>query len=147
MDKSEVLSLAIEREIAAQQIYETAADRIQEPAGKVLLTELAGQEAEHRAMLESVPPDQAEQFQPDETQDRQIGEYLEPTPLAPDSSLQDVLIYAIKREDDARHFYQTMAKMVEGGDLRELLQKLATMETSHKARLEEFYEDVFLKEM
>ena len=147
MDKSEILSLAIEKEIQAQQLYETAAYRMQDPAGKTLLAELAVEEAKHRKMLEALPPDQAEQFDSDETQDRQIGEYLAPTPLSPDASLQDVLIYAIKREGEARHFYETMAKSVDSADLQKLLRKLAAMETSHKARLEEFYEDVFLKEM
>ena len=147
MDKSQLLGVAIQKEAEAQRLYENAGKRIRDPGGKKLLEELATEEGKHRAMLEGLPPEQAEQFQPDETQDSRIGDYLKPTSLDPESSVQDVLIYAIKREEAARHFYSAMAAQVKCAALKPLLKKLAAMEKSHKARLERFYEDVFLKEM
>jgi rubrerythrin len=117
MDKIRILNHAIQKEIEAANLYRDAARVIEEPAGKTLLTELASQEDGHRKLLESLPPEQAEEFRPDKTLDRRIGDYLEPRPLAPGSSLQDILIHAIKREEEARHFYQAMALVVESVEL------------------------------
>ena len=78
---------------------------------------------------------------------RELAQYLAPKPLAADSSLQDVLVHAMKREEEAMVFYLTMAEQAAQDDLRVLLEGLSEMENSHKARLEAFYEDVFMQEM
>ena len=75
-----------------------------------------------------------------------ITEYLEGKTLAPDSTLQDAMVFAMKREEQARRFYEAMAAAVQSGELADLLAKLAAMEAAHKARLEALYEDVFLRE-
>jgi rubrerythrin len=73
-------------------------------------------------------------------QDLKSAEYLEDRPLDPDAGLQDIVIYAMHREEEARDFYRRMADSAPGAELRELFGKLAAMERSHKGRLEEFYE-------
>lgn len=147
MKPSDVLSLAIRKEIEACGLYTNVAQRTDNPAAKTLLHELAAEEARHRSALEGVPAEQVEAFNPPSAgQDLKIAEYLEPRPLGPDSGLQEVLIHAMKREAEARDFYATMAAATEDAQLTDLLEKLSAMEGSHKSRLEAFYDDVFLRE-
>ena len=147
MEPSEVLSLAIRKEIEASELYANVAERTDNPAARTLLRELAEQEENHRHLLEHLSPEHVTAFKPPRAgQDLKITEYLEATPLGPESSLQEVVIHAMKREEQARDFYQTMAEAAENGQLKRLLEKLSTMEAGHKARLEAFYDDVFLRE-
>ena len=147
MKPPDVLSLAVQKEIEAHELYANVAQRTDNPAAKALLRELAAEEANHRSLLEGLRPEQVTAFKPPRAlQDLKITEYLQATPLGPESGLQEVLIHAMKREEQARDFYQAMAGATQDDQLKRLLEKLATMETSHKARLEAFYDDVFLRE-
>jgi len=147
MEPSEVLSLAIRKEIEARELYANVAERTDNPAARTLLCELAKEEANHRRLLEGLSPEHVAAFKPPRAgQDLKIAEYLEATPLGPESSLQEVVTHAMKREEQARDFYQAMAAATENRQLRKLLERLATMETAHKVRLETFYDDVFLRE-
>jgi rubrerythrin len=147
MNAEEVINLAIRKEIEAYELYTGVMERVDNPGAARLLKDLAEQEAYHRRLLEGLPPEQAGQFTPPREEQRHISEYLESRPLGPESSLQDVLIHAMEREEAASQFYSTMADSVDEAELRSLLEKLSTMEEAHEARLEDFYEDVFLKEM
>ena len=147
MDKQEILNLAIQKEIEAYELYTAAAEKTDNPGAEKLLNGLADQEQYHRRLLEGLPPEQAAEFEPPKERDRHISEHLESRPLGPDSSLQDVIIHAMEREEAARKFYQHIADNVEDPELHSVLEKLATMENAHKARLEDFYEEVFLQEM
>jgi len=146
MDPEQVLAMAIEKEKEAHELYAGVAERTKDPAVRTLLGELAAEEASHRATLTGLTPEAASAFKAPVGRDLNIAEYLEPKPLGPESGLQDALIHAMKREEEARAFYQAMAGAVSDHGLRSLLRELAAMENGHKARLEAFYEDVFLRE-
>ena len=147
MKPSRLIRIAIEKEIEAYELYTNVARRTDNPAAKALLQELAAEEDKHRALLEGLKPEQVQSFKPPRLRDLQITEYLSAKPLGPDSGLQDVLIHAMKREQRAREFYEAMGGATQDAALRTLLEKLATMEKSHKARLEALYEEVFMREM
>jgi rubrerythrin len=146
VDAAEVLARAVQKEVEARTLYQGAAARTQNPAGRKLLNELAEEEQRHQRLLEGLSAEGAGTFHPPQGADRKISEYLEPKPLRADSGLQEILIHAMKREEEARAFYQTMARGAEEDEVRSLFQGLAAMEESHKGRLEAFYEDVFLRE-
>ena len=146
MNAAKALDKAIRKEIEAHTLYTSVARKMDDPAARGLLTELAEEEVRHRVMLEDLPKDQAASFKPPQGRSRSVASYLTSRPLRQDSNLQQVLVYAMKREDEARAFYQTMARAAANGDLRVFLEKLSAMEDSHKARLEILYEDVFLQE-
>lgn len=140
MDVQEVLDAAIRKEQAACELYSRTAAESPAPGARALLSELAEQERQHREALESLDPASLGAFEPDLRQDLKIAEYLEDRPLDPDAGLQDIVIYAMHREEEARDFYRRMADSAPGEELRELFGKLAAMERGHKGRLEEFYE-------
>ncbi len=146
MDATKALDMAIKKEVEAHTLYRSVARKMDDPAARTLLAELAEEEVRHRALLEELTGDQAASFKPPQGRSRNIVNYLTSKPLRADSSLQQILVYAMKREDEARAFYQTMARAADNADLRALLENLSAMEDSHKARLEILYEDVFMQE-
>lgn len=146
MDVSEVLSAAVRKEQAAVELYQKAGAQSEEPAVRELLSDLVAEERRHRALLEGLDPGTVGRFQPAERTDMKIAEYLRDVPSAPTDDLQQTLTWAMKREQEARDFYARMAEAVEPEDVRELFTRLSTMENGHKARLEELYEGMFLRE-
>lgn len=146
MEPQQILSLAIEKEAEACALYADAAALAEDPGARKLLSELAAEEVRHKELLEGLPADKVREFRPPRAHDMMIAQYLEGKPLAPDSRLQDAMVFAMKREEQSRRFYEAMAPAVQSGELADLLFKLAAMEAAHKARLEALYEDVFLRE-
>jgi rubrerythrin len=146
MEPQEIVALAISKEAEAEALYSETAGRIDDLAARVLLKELAAEEAQHRRLLEGLDPAKIREFQVPRARDAMIAEHLQARPLTGRSSLQDVMVYAMQREQKAGQFYETMAASVRNRDLAQLLLNLAAMEMTHKARLEEFYEEVFLSE-
>ena len=124
MDAAEVLSMAIAKEIEAHDLYSGVAERTDNAAARTLLRDLAREEAGHRAALENLSPEECVSFAPPAGQDLKIADYLRPVPLSPDSGLQEVLIHAMKREEEARGFYEAMATEAAEETLRNLLRKL-----------------------
>jgi rubrerythrin len=146
MDVRQILVLAVEKEQAAHDMYARAAVEARDPSGQALLEELAAQELEHRELLAGIDPDHLEEFEPEEQHDLRLSEHLRERAPAPHSGLQDLLCYAMRREQEARDFYRRMAEHAGRPELKELFDRLAAMENKHRARLEEFYEAAFTPE-
>lgn len=146
MDVKDVLDAAIAKEVGACELYTVTAEATDDPALRALLSDMAAQENHHRELLQGIEPEQCGVFQPEPRQGLKLAEYLEERPLSPDASLQDVMLYAMHREEEAREFYALMADAVGDEQVAQLFRSLATMEHSHKAKLEEQYEDMFLRE-
>ncbi|MHC4591828.1 MAG: ferritin family protein [Planctomycetota bacterium] len=146
MDVKEVLDVAIAKETGACELYTATAEATDNPALKALLSDMAAQEDHHRELLQGIEPEQCGAFRPEPRQDLKLTEYLEERPLSLEASLQDVMLYAMHREEEAREFYASMADAVTDEQIAELFRSLATMEHAHKAKLEEQYEDIFLRE-
>ena len=146
MDIRQVLSLAVQKEQGACELYERAAVAAVDPAAKRLFLDMAAEEEGHRAMLLALDPADLSSFEPEDRQSPGIAEHLARKPLAPGAGLQDLLAYAIHREQEAELFYKKMAEGLTRPELKELFGKLAAMEASHKVHLEELYDDMFLRE-
>ena len=146
MEPQQIISLAIEKDAEAYALYADAAARAEDSGATTLLRELAAEEARHKELLEGLSAEKVGEFRPPQAHDMKITEYLEGKPLATGSTLQDAMVFAMKREEQARRFYEAMALSARSGELADLLTKLAAMETGHKAKLEALYEEVFLRE-
>jgi rubrerythrin len=72
---------------------------------------------------------------------------FEERPLKADASEQEVMIYAIHETKRAVDFYDSMAQQCVAAPMEEMFRGLAEDEKGHLARLEEFYESRFLKDM
>ncbi len=150
----DLLDIAVDREIVSEAFYLAAINRTEDPGARVLLRELAIQEAAHREWVKAlkekatVQPDWNPAKQPDLTirPDLKISEFLVDVNLAEGASLQDVITAAMKRELDSIRFYTGMHDASGDTAVRQLCDKLVQEERTHKAKLEVFYEDFFLKE-
>jgi rubrerythrin len=144
----EIMDMAIQYETDANEFYATAADVAKDPAAKTLLNEFAGIELKHKEKLESFNLDDVahEHHTVPETHDLHVSDYLLDKEIAPDSTSQDIMVHAMKREQKAYEFYARMLKVVTSGEVRVLFEELAAEELEHKARIETEYDDVVYKE-
>ncbi len=151
MTVEKILREAIQGEIEAHLLYTEAADMVQEDYVKQTLRELAQEEQGHRFALERmlVNPDQisysVRKLQEETVEDYQIGDHLVAQPLGPNSTFQDVCIFASKKEQQSYELYRDMAAQNEG-ELSELLEAMAKDELRHKNLVEGWYEEVVYQE-
>ena len=151
MDKNtlydEIIQFAIDKEQEAIDLYSDMAGRTKTSSGKVLFHELADMEKGHKTKLQQLdmPYFSSQKIRP--IQDLKIADYLIDVPLKPDSSYQDILLYAAKREKaafnlytDLTHAYSTVA------DIKKIFEVLAQEEALHKLRIEREYDDNVYKE-
>ena len=75
-----------------------------------------------------------------------ISEHLTGGDKLEGAGLQDTLIFAMKREQQAVEFYSNMMSVVKDKAAKQLCQKLVTEELKHKLKLETLYDDMFYTE-
>ncbi len=151
MDVQEILRDAIQGEIESYELYSDAVDLVETPHIKSLLRELAQEELGHKAALERLLADptslraQVQALQAAPIQDYQIADHLVAAPLGPDSTFQDVCIFAAKKEQQSHDLYHNLANQA-SGEARELLEAMAKDEMRHKNLVEGWYEEVVYQE-
>jgi rubrerythrin len=72
---------------------------------------------------------------------------LKEKPLEDDADDQDVMIHAIHDEKRAVDFYRKMAEQCSGAPMEEMFKKLYQDEEAHLVRLEEVYENIYMRDM
>jgi rubrerythrin len=142
----EVLRWAIEREDNAYKVYSGILSKIEDPGARAMISQLAEEELGHKARLENLDPSKLRDVHPQKIQDLKIAEYLKNRELTEFSSLQDVLIFAMKREKESHEFYTMLAAAVGDAEVKKLLELLAQEELRHKRDVEAFYDDVIYQE-
>jgi rubrerythrin len=151
MTVEEILETAIRGEIESYELYKNAVDMVQAEHVKATLRELAQEELGHRLALENMLHDPAQlqwqvhELQAASIQDYKIGDYLVAQPLGPQSTFQDVCIFASKKEQESYELYHGLAAQ-SSGETRELLEAMAKDELRHKNLVERWYEDVVYQE-
>jgi len=113
-----------------------------------MLKELADEERKHVAILIEIQSGKAiekvgTKLLPP-TMD--LGKYLVSEPVRYNSTPQDIMIIAIKREDRAIAFYSSQIPVVNGTPLLPAFEHLLRWEQEHKERLEDEYDRVVLKD-
>ncbi|MFC1903969.1 ferritin family protein [Chloroflexota bacterium] len=145
---TELLDSAIYKEVASQAVYEAAQSKTQDPDARALIKELAKEEHGHAERLKKFKEKgfKKEDWHKKEVTNLKISEYL----TAPDSiegaGLQDLLIFAMKREQQAIEFYSKMTRILRDKDAKDLCESLIHEELKHKLRLELLYDDSFYGE-
>ncbi len=145
---SEIMDMAIQFETDASEFYSTAADIAKDPSAKTLLKEFASIELKHKEKLESFDLNEVahEHHTVPKTHDLHVSDYLVDKEITPDSTSQDIMVHAMKREQKAYEFYARMLKSVTSGEVRNLFEELAEEELEHKEKIETEYDDVVYKE-
>lgn len=143
----EVLDFAIGNEEEAMNFYNDMAGKMDSPAMRTVFEEFAREEESHKAKLLKVKTSGG--FNPSSTaiMDLKIGDYLVEVTADKDTSYQDILILAMKKEKAAFKLYMDLHETVDDADLKSLMLALAQEEAKHKLRFEIEYDDNFMKFM
>ncbi len=147
MKIEEILKEAIQGEVQSYELYTNAVELVKADYIKDTLRQLAREELGHKASLEGMLANpahlhrQVKRLQKAPIQDYKIGDHLVVQPLGPDSTFQDVCIFASRKEQESYELYRDLAEQQEG-DVRELFEAMAKDEMRHKNLVEGWYEEV-----
>lgn len=148
------LELALEKAIEGEQhsieVYRQALKKVKDPQARMVIKELAGEELEHRHILEkalfgetATLHEKTEATGPS----MNLTYFLKEKTLDENSSAQDVMIYAIHDEKRAIDFYDQMSTQCQGAPMAELFSGLKQQEMIHLTKLEETYEKTYMSQM
>jgi rubrerythrin len=141
----DIIAYAIQREIDAAAGYAWIAAAAA-PALRELADDLKRQEESHRRLLEGLTPEDLRAFRPSAVPDLQIVDALADEKLSGDMSIQDMLIFAAKKEAQAVALYESLARLAGGSGHDRVFLLLAGQEREHKLKLEAEYEKHILQE-
>lgn len=143
----EVVQFAINNEQGAVDLYAGLAARSENPARRVLFEQLADMERGHKTRLEKLDVDFFASREVKRPVDLKISDYLVDVEVTPESSYQDVLIYAAKSEKAAFELYSDLARLYAANpEIQKMFQVLAQDEAGHKLQLEREYDDQVYQE-
>jgi rubrerythrin len=144
----EILDTATKKETEAYEFYSEAVNIVKEPSAKVLLKEFADIELKHKNILENFDLNEVdeEHHTIKHPHDLHLSQYLVDKEITEESTIQEIMIHAMKREQSAYEFYNDMAKVVTSIEVKNLFEDLAAEELDHKGRIETEYDDVIYKE-
>jgi rubrerythrin len=142
----EILETAISFELMARDFYQGLCDKVSKPL-RGLVQELADEEAEHYNLFKELSESKdIQQYIGVKIQtpasDHQFSDYIQLPDLGENPNDQDVLRYALGREQAAMEQYSALAKDVPAGPVADLFQYLANEELEHKKELEKLYYEV-----
>jgi rubrerythrin len=143
---SDVIAFAIGREIEAAEGYGRMAGMATAPGLRDLLLELKGEEENHRRLLENLTAAGLEATAAPPLDDMGLTDALPVELPAPDMTLQELLIFAARKEKKAEELYTGLARSPEVAAGRKVFEFLAGQERAHKLRLEAEYEKHILSE-
>lgn len=144
----EILDTATQSEADAYDFYTQALNVVKDPSAKELLKGFAAVELGHKNKLENFDLSKVEEQHHNlkEVQNLHLSDYLLDKDVAQDSTIQDIMVHAMKREKKAYEFYDNMSKVVTSIEVKHLFEELAAEELGHKLKIETEYDDVIYKE-
>ncbi|GJQ59435.1 MAG: hypothetical protein D8M57_09810 [Candidatus Scalindua sp. AMX11] len=145
----EILKKAASKENGTYLFYKNAAGKVKDVYTKDILHKFAEEELKHKQIIENFNPETLEniEIEIDETSRKGVSEFLTDTDegITKDSDIQDVLLYAAKREKKAFHFYENMSKLVMDQELKKMFTWLAQEESKHKEDIEALFWEVMYR--
>ncbi len=143
----ELLDSAIYREVASEALYLAVQNKTNDPGASKLMQELAAEERNHAEWIkEQKDKASARSWHRGPVADLRVTEHLTSPDRVEGAGLQDTIIFAIKREQQAVEFYSKLTAVMRTRKGKALCAKLASEELRHKLKLEIFYDDLFLGE-
>ena len=143
---AEIIAFAVEREIEAAETYGRMAGMAKTPGLRELLIVLRQEEEGHRRLLEELTAERIAGLAPSFVPDLRVSDYLVEGTPGGDMSLQDLLIFAAKKENKSIELYTALAHRAAASGQARLFEFLAGQERAHKLKLEAEYEKRVLPE-
>lgn len=145
-DFNAVIEKAIQAEIDAANYYRNLQNLIKVDASKVILKELENMEWGHMKILQNLDTATIEAYQKQDIRNLGISETLHMPAESAHLTIQEILITAIKREENAWKMYTELSEATEDNRIKLILLKLADEEAKHKLQLETIYDTEILYE-
>jgi rubrerythrin len=144
----ELLEAAIFKEVAAEALYTAAQKQATDAGARALMRGLAEEERKHSSWLKDLQQNgvQNARWHRNGPVDLKSSDYIVKSEVLSGAGLQDTLIFAIKREQEAVEFYSKMMGMLRDRQAKSVCRKLAQEELRHKFKLEVLYDDTFAEE-
>ncbi len=143
---NEVIDFAIDGEKEAVKFYRELQQKTKFNARKIMLKELENMEMGHVVILENIRSRGIGDVTVKEVTNLNISEYIVDVKPYEDMTYQDILIIAMKKEEQAMKLYTNLAGNFQGSELETLFLKLASEEAGHKLQFETLYDEHVLKE-
>ena len=138
MTRRELLSLVLIWEMRAHDGFTSAAKSIEDRAAFNLLVDLASREAGHAETIRQIIHEEEEE-ENFETLKIVLSDEVPPEPdlrIPPDATTEEILMLAIKMEEDAATFFHIIAPWFPPGKVRDTLEFLEHEEIEHKIDLQ-----------
>jgi rubrerythrin len=144
-DMLELWDTAIYKEIASQSLYIEARNETEDPAAEMMLARLADEELKHAEILKKLKEAgwKPEEWSATKVADLKTSEYLRAPDTLAGVGLQEVLIFAMKREQQSMEFYTRLMGSARQEEAKALCARLAQEELKHEMKLELEYERMF----
>ncbi len=141
----ELWDTAIYKEIASQSLYIEAQRETDDPAAQAMLAGLAAEELKHAETLRKLKEAgwQPADWNRATLTDLRLSDYLSGPDTLEGAGLQEVLIFAMKREQQSVVFYAQMMGALRLEAAKMLCSRLSQEELKHKMKLELEYEKLF----
>jgi len=144
----EALEEAAQKEQLAYEFYNKLLDVVKDLSAKEILKDLAKQELEHKAVIEEA----LEKGTLDVIGLNQkcsfvnygigVAPTVKPEVVTESLNVQEILIIAIKHEENSRLFYEEMAKRFENTAAADAFTRLAEEEACHRNDIQRMYDDI-----
>jgi rubrerythrin len=141
---AELLDTAIYKEIASQAFYIAGQNRTEDPGARALMKGLAEEEIKHARWLEALKEKGLgnQGWHREKVPNLMISEYLSGGDSLEGASVQDTLLFAMKREQQSIEFYSRMTGVMRDEIAKRLCERLVHEELKHKLKLEILYDNM-----
>jgi rubrerythrin len=137
----EIINFAIDKEREAIGFYEQLAKKAEDPVITDAILSMADEERQHEKLLRNLTPKKLQFVRQPSQPDLKLSDYLVEVPFSKDSTYQDLLIVAMKREEKSYALYSELEQRAADDATRKLFTLLKGEELKHKSRLEKEYEE------
>jgi rubrerythrin len=141
----DVVRYAVEKEEEAIQFYTDAAQQEQYAAARSTFLKFAEEEKKHKALFADLDLEAAENFEASKIPDLKRSDPMVEIEQVPDMSYIEILRLAMKREENAKNFYDDCTRLLTINNQQKFFQMLSEEEAKHKLALETLYDDVMAK--
>ena len=140
----EILAEAIHKEMMSRFLYIGLRQRVKSPASKDAFQALADQEESHQRILEDYLHGKLKEgaLNGGLIIDYKIVEHLDQPEISPTMEMKEVFLLAAHREKAAHDLYVSLSAIHPAGQVKHLLENLATQELEHKHKIETLYAEV-----
>lgn len=142
----EILNYAIEKEFEAAKFYNNLQEIVKHNSSKIFLKELEEMELKHAEILKEYLDNKTEISVIAEQENLKISDSFDNVDINDNLSFQQIIIVAMKREENAMNLYKSLADQIEDSNAKNIFLRLSQEEAKHKYSLEKMYDDEILVE-